>query len=88
LGETSTLTEKPYFVSSILAKVLVYEQEIVSGHSGWYEAEGWLPPRLINLGGSDFECGVGDHPFSSIMIAMGKSGRFQSVNVLVPTTQS
>ena len=61
--------------------IRVYEQEVVSGHSGWYESEGWLPPRLINLAGSDIECGVGDHPFSSIMIAMGKSGRFLTKNV-------
>ena len=61
--------------------IRVYEQEIVSGHSGWYESEGWLPPRWINLAGSDIACGVGDHPFSSIMIAMGKSGRFLTRNV-------
>lgn len=61
--------------------ITVYEQEQESGHSGWYEAEGWLPPRVVNLGGSDIECGIGDHPFNSIMVAMGGTARFLTWNV-------
>ncbi|MCE5208072.1 MAG: hypothetical protein LLG42_07130, partial [Chloroflexi bacterium] len=61
--------------------ITVYEQEQESGHSGWYEAEGWLPPRVVNLGGSDIECGIGNHPFNSIMVAMGGSARFLTWNV-------
>lgn len=61
--------------------ITVYEQEQESGHSGWYEAEGWLPPRVINLGSSDIECGIGTHPFNSIMVAMGGTARFPTWNV-------
>ncbi len=61
--------------------ITVYEQEVEGNHSGWYEGEGWLPPRVVNLDGSDVECGVGNHPFNSIMVAMGGSARFLSWNV-------
>lgn len=61
--------------------ITVHEQEQESGHSGWYEAEGWLPPRVVNLAGSDIECGIGNHPFNSIMVAKGGTTRFLSWNV-------
>ena len=61
--------------------ITVYEQEQESGHSGWYEAEGWLPPRVVNLSGADIECGIGNHPFNSIMVAMGGTARFLTWNV-------
>lgn len=61
--------------------IAVYEQELDPVVPGWHEGEGWLPPRVTNLGLGLIACGIGNHPFNTIISNLGGTPRFLSWNV-------